>query len=642
MEYQSVLKGIEEQNKDRSLSAKLFRYTGLMQAIEFFSQKLNYEQIIDAAYDFVNELLMTEGCAVFTLNENEYILRKFKGSTLKFDLPFIEEHKTIATYHGTIISGEDLVNKYFDQKLVNEFHLNFAMPMIIENYLFGMILVSNKAEMTAGNDDSIIAESLMKLINNSLENYKRYEELQKVNKDLDEKVFNLFAINHSSKALLSELDIDILQNLSVDVFSELTQSAVTAFVIYEEKSEKFMVKGFRDVFKKLTNPEIEFTLNKRAKIDANKIIIDVTLEPDIRYFNSIFIEGISRIKELDAQYIILLCKNGKILGFVTLGQTVTGNKFNKSVFELIESLSASTYTAISNAKLFSQVNEQKIIIKNKLDKLTRLNNLMKNINSSSRVETLIEMTLKTLGISFDVESAVFGLFRQELNSFEIVDNINIQTEEKYIKVTDKWKEIMFGKSIVEVGTDNVKEFFCENFCEDSKNAAGVLIVPIFIERVEVEIIGVLVVFKYKNVPITDEENLLIIESIAGHVSPVLSNLSTIEDQARFLLPNYIEMFKRDLKDEVTEALECNIPLQVLEIRDGSEFVFGRNNIIDKLKTRYNKVYPFTNNIIFIISDKNDINPVKTVKETSEIKDLTLKSFTLGNDFKTYQEFFTLF
>ena len=61
--------------------------------------------------------------------------------------------------------------------------------------------------------------------------------MQNAKSELDEKVFNLFAINQSSKVLLSELDLSVLYNLSIDVFSELTQSALTSFFLYDEKEK---------------------------------------------------------------------------------------------------------------------------------------------------------------------------------------------------------------------------------------------------------------------------------------------------------------------------------------------------------------------------------------------------------------------
>jgi hypothetical protein len=44
--------------------------------------------------------------------------------------------------------------------------------------------------------------------------------------------------------------------------------------------------------------------------------------------------------------------------------------------------------------------------------------------------------------------------------------------------------------------------------------------------------------RYDRVPLNDEENSLMVESIAGHIAPVMSNLMTIEEQKRFSLPNY--------------------------------------------------------------------------------------------------------
>ena len=55
MEYSEILKQVEEQ-KEKKLSGKIFRYSGLILAVDYFSQKqLGPDH--DAAFDFVNELL---------------------------------------------------------------------------------------------------------------------------------------------------------------------------------------------------------------------------------------------------------------------------------------------------------------------------------------------------------------------------------------------------------------------------------------------------------------------------------------------------------------------------------------------------------------------------------------------------------
>ena len=65
----------------------------------------------------------------------------------------------------------------------------------------------------------------------------------------------------------------------------------------------------------------------------------------------------------------------KILGFVTLGRTVT--EAHKSAFELVDSLASYTYIALSNAILIEFINNQKKLLQEKLDRLIKLNRLSK-------------------------------------------------------------------------------------------------------------------------------------------------------------------------------------------------------------------------------------------------------------------------
>ncbi|MCX7922770.1 MAG: GAF domain-containing protein [Clostridia bacterium] len=643
MEFQSILNRIEEQKKDELLSAKLFRYTGLIQAIEFFSQKLNFDQIMEAAFDFVNELLTLEKSAMFISQGNSFMVKKLKGHDGEImHIKNSNELQNLAKFYGTLIYGKEQLAKFFDENILEVYNVTSVIPLIIDNNLYGFIFISNKTVGDMNSDDYIISESLMKLINNSLENYKRYEELQKANRELDEKIFTLFAINQSSKALLSELSLDVLFNLSVDVFSELTQSAMTGFVLYDEKSETYVLKAFKDIFYKESDVYVNLTSNKLARVDINKIIIDVSVESDVLYFNSIFKEGIEPVRSLKPLYIVLLVKNAKILGFVTLGQSVTDREYKKSIFELIESLASATYIALSNAQLFKQVSEQKKIIQSKLDKLISLNNLMKNINSSTKVDTLLDLTLKTLDISFDVEKALIGIYDKETEAFKITNKMNIETNINIIKPNEHWKKVFEGDTVYDAVEEGPLKYIEKALYDDVGASSGILIVPIYIDRIEIDMLGVMVIFKLRKRPISDQENILTMETIAGHISPVLSNLFTIEEQLRFLLPNYIELFKKDLKNDVQSAIECATDLQVIQVIDSRDFVFRGNAVIDKLKDNYLKVYPFTSNNIFIISDVIDEGIESTIKRITGLNDVKVESMVLGKEFNNFQEFFTLF
>lgn len=645
MEYKSVLKKIEQERKNENLSTKLYRYAGIIKAIDFFSQKLNVDQIIESAFDFVNELLIVEKSAIYSTAQNGFILKKSKGITNTFSfIPSNESLESIPMLYGTLIYGENRLNKYFDKEMLKEFETSIVIPLTTDNVLVGFVFIGNKSnkEGTLDSEDFIIAEALMKLFNNSLEENKRYEELKKVNNTLDEKIFNLFAINQSSKALLSEINLDVLYDLSVDVFAELTQSSATSFVLYDERSEGYVIKGFKDILYRPVDTFNSFMLNKDAKIEQTKLIINLESEKDVNYFIKLFNEEVfSFFRSFDTAYIVLILKNDIILGFVSLGKTTTGYEYKESIFELIESLASSTYIALSNASYFKQVNEQKKIIQNKLNKLISLNKLVKNINSSINLETLLDMTLKTLNASFGVEKAFIALYDKDNELLKIFRKLNLEPKKDEIKVKQSWKKVFEGDIIYDAKQESVNKYFDKNIWENEKDLSGVLIIPIYIEVIEVELKGVIVIFNFNNSLINDEENLLILETIANHTAPVLSNLYTIEEQKRFLLPNIIEVFKSDLKSGIKEAKDFNLELQVIQITNKRDFGFIENNVMDNLKLKFDKVYPLTYNDTFIIESGQIRDIEKIIKEILD-EGVKVRTLVLGKDFKDFKGFFKHF
>lgn len=629
---------------DLDITEKLFRYSGLVEAIDFFSQQLNFEQIIDAAFDFVNEMLLAECSVLYCLGDGQgsYERKKVKGFTGGPDrVKAAKSHDEYAKFYGSILYNRDRMSKYFEEELLNTFRVKLIVPLIAEHGLYGFILVSNKAMGEFSDNDYIIAEVLMKLFNTALNNYKRYEVLQKANMSLDEKIFNLFAINQSSRVLLSELNLNVLYSLSVDVFSELTQSSVTGFVLYDEKSESYRLKAFKDIYYGEKDIYMNLTLSGSALVNTDKLIIDVTDTRDREYFNNLFEEGIEALHELKPMYLVMLVRNNSILGFVSLSCTVTGVEYKNSVFELIESLASSTFISLSNASLFTQVMEQKKYIQSKLDNLINLNNLIKNINSSTRMDILIEMTLKTLDISFGAGKAFIALYDKNNNHFLIADSIGFQYDGE-ISTGHQWEKVLEGNTVLLNSEAEVYDYFEKKFVISLGKISGACIVPIYLDRVESELLGILTVFSFEKTRVGEEENQLILESIAGHIAPVLSNLYTLEEQQKFLLPNHIELFKRSLKDEISQAKEYSLDLQVLEVMDCRDFLFKEDLLCDKLKSYFSKVFPFSYNNIFILDNEVTEGAEELVRSITGVDGLKVKQMVYNKDFSSYTEFFQLF
>lgn len=65
MNYDEILYKVNKQKDSQQITNQLYRYTGLIHAIQFFSQRFSYEQILDYIYDFLNELLIVDQIAVF-------------------------------------------------------------------------------------------------------------------------------------------------------------------------------------------------------------------------------------------------------------------------------------------------------------------------------------------------------------------------------------------------------------------------------------------------------------------------------------------------------------------------------------------------------------------------------------------------
>jgi len=262
MEYGEILKQVEEQKKEKKLAGKIFRYSGLILAVDYFSQRLNSDQILFAVFDFINELLTLESSSLYCLRDGSYQLVREKGRSI--GVKTIRRSKKLddlAVFHGGLLKDRNTILRYFDEDIFANCNIEIIVPVTADDRLEGFMLIPGRISGSFDEDDLIICEVLMNLCNSAMRNYNSYTELRAINQSLDEKIFNLFAINQSSKALLSQLDLDSLYSLAIGVFSELTQSSATGFVLYDEKSEKYVLRSYRFVLENVQS--LDITLDKR-------------------------------------------------------------------------------------------------------------------------------------------------------------------------------------------------------------------------------------------------------------------------------------------------------------------------------------------------------------------------------------------
>ncbi|MCT4542095.1 MAG: GAF domain-containing protein [Vallitalea sp.] len=638
MAYEEMLYNIlEHHKKNQDISKKVYRYTGLIHAIEFFSQKFNLVHLEKYIYEFTNELLLPDKIAIFIKEGKNYELKQKKGyDNNDYTIRYNKQFDNIICYHSGLFNKENLINSFL-REVIDTFPCEFAIPLIMNKELFGFIFV-NKLDGFS-RDDKIIAKALMNLYSTSLTNHKYYKDLEEVSKQLNEKLFNLYAINHSSKVLLKQLDLSTLYKLSISAFAELTQSSFTTFFLYDDISESYKLMSYKDVY----NSNLIMFINLYPAASFNnkdvRMLTDMNNLIHREEFYNLFVNGQEMLKDIKTDYIISIKQNENLIGFVTLGTKVNDSKYEKNIFELIESLASTTYIAISNAKYFEEINRQKEIINNKFNRLVKLNLLMKNINSAKNIDQLIDLTISTLSVFFGVTSGFIGLYDDKKDIINIKDSININNELKEMPFVEGLLPIKNGEKIVLNSMIDIEETFPNDIVEAfEQNYCGGVFVPIFVEDNELKLLGIIGILAIKDKIIGDEENIVTMESIASHIAPVMyqfHSLEQVKEQYKF---DYQTIFLKELEQGLVEAEEFYLELKVLHICMKNQFTFSRINT-EILNEHFKKVYSVDNTNVFIIScEKNPVEKIKMIMGNT----IYCKQYEYGKDFNCVNEFVELF
>jgi len=646
LDYQEILAKIQqEENNDHSTN--LYRYDGILEAISFFTNRLTYDQIIHAAFDFANELLTVHKSVLYLLEDGQY--RRVKSRNLSDapdTIPRNDQLDNFALYVGSVVSGKEYLRTYFSADILDKTEATVMIPLILNNALNGFILMSGRVTADFNENDISVSGTLMNLFNNALESNGRLMELQTANKELDEKIFSLFAINQSAKAMLTEHRLEELNHLAVDVFSELTLSANTGFFLYDPKPEKYALKAYRDVFHPDSEiPSVYLTLKPDARPVVSRQIVNAGDEKDIEYFSSLFEEGIGQLEVLKAKFIVFIFgKGGRILGFVTLGDTISGVGYKKSTFELVDSLASYTYIALDNAMLLKVVNDQKELLELKLNRLITMNTLIKNINSAKNSQQMIDLALETLTVSLGVESCMIALYQPEDRNLLISAATIDSLVGSAIPLSSRLEPLLQGKVIFESDATLVPEYTGDAISDALGDKAGLLAIPIAIEQYdlyEVRLIGAILIFRLRNSLLSEEENTLTFEAIANHMAPLLDGYINLDRQKQEYVPDVMKQFTAGLRAQIDECLEYNFDLEIIRIVDKDTTPFAESISYRMASEQFLNTYAVSYDHTFVVI-QNDFDHNRQVLESiADEANASITCFRLYKDFNSYDELMEL-
>ena len=631
MSYKDILTNIKSQEQNYHTNQKLYRYTGLIQAIEFFSQRFDVHEIIDYAYDFINELLMPEKAAVWQLKDGNYRLVCNKGYKGEINFPYNATFDQIVYFHAGLLTKE-VVENYFPKEFIEAYTFDFVIPLVMDKSFFGFIIVQKSNETSFSAEDEIIASALMQLFSISLTNFMRFRDLETIQAKLDEKVFNLFAINQSTKALLSELSLDGLYDLSISVFSELTQSSFTTFFIKDPISENYELKSYRDVSGRKKLPSLTLYEKKEEQYPYN-VVVDKANEEEYNAFLQLFHNAREVLQELEIEYIVLLKKGDELVGFVTLGKKVNDASYEKGIFELIESLASSTLIAINNAIYIQEIQEKKELINRKLNELMNLNMLMKNMNSAKTLQQVVDLVMTTLNVTFHIDMGFFAQYKEE--QFELVDSIGMSKEHPSITMIEPLEPLLDGSNIILYESDHIQDIFPEELIKQFQlDCSGGLLFPVYMEELDIELLGVLVILSTRKKQLITEENLISLEAIANHIAPVIYQIGKMERIKRNYQLDYTKLFIQELENQLREAQDFSLDLYVLHIYHKKTLRFESEDF-DAWIEDFHHTYKIDHrNLLMITNQQKNIEAITNDLESQ----YEYKIYRYQEDFQSIDDF----
>lgn len=644
MDIRTVLEQIEVDKRTENLTAKLYRYMGLMQSIEHFSQKLSRMQIMNIAYESVNELLVVVQSSLFVREGDQLIIRAKKGVELDgWGLPLTESLRNIALMNKDIINKPKAVRALLGDHLYEAMCAQAIVLFVSDDEIEGLLVVGEKAAGSSFNDDdAIILESLMRLTNNALENQKRLTAMEHLNKQMDDKVFKLSAINQATHLLMSETNTEELYRLSIDAFAELTHSGRTGFFLNNPETGNLELKAYHNT----QSPNEQLTLSlhslEKSLMPENNKLFNMADPSEAEAFSQLFENGAELLEPIGARYVVLLEKKGSIPGFVTLGDKTNGESYTTEQFELIESLASSTYIAVANAGHIEELNRQKSDLHKRLDRLLSLSTLIKNINSCGNVETLLELTGRTLAASFGVKKGLVLLYDSDQDVFRISRKLSVGTVSDVLPTDGIWHNVMEGTVICEQGVDRVRSWLPKEVLPDITGVDGLLVEPIYYTDIHRVVLGAIVVLAFEDTDIRHPESLLTMEAISNHLSLVMTSLHAIERERRFQLPNHVERFKRELKRRIEHAIATNDSFDMVLVTDRRGYVFRENNLAERLEDHYDHIYPVAHNEVFVIPGDDQPTLMEDISRMLEEEEAIIRPIRFGVEYHDFQGFFDLF
>ncbi len=334
-------KNLEEINSD-DMDRRLIELSALFEISQTLNSSLNLQSILNNILLVpMGRMMLGKGLILIKKEGNTFKIETIKGLPHKLQGKEIEI-PDVPTYPFFI---HELEKKDSWISFFKEFKIELMLPIISRTDIIGMLGFSRKISGQSFSENEIeFLGSLTNIATTSIENALVFDEIQKVNRQLDHKIQELNTLFDIGKELNLTLDKNkILKLLSYALMGQIT---VNSFIIALKENESFrtvMVKG--GLFSLKEGEICEHLCKLSSFLNA----------PYLCKEESEYDEELSKVQ---VKVVVPMQIQNETQGYIFLGEKITKQPYLESDLEFLQTLGNVAIISLENARLFVETLEK--------------------------------------------------------------------------------------------------------------------------------------------------------------------------------------------------------------------------------------------------------------------------------------------
>lgn len=333
------LNSFKERHADELNSSELDKRLLELSALFEISQTLNSSLNLKAILDNIllvpmGRMMISKGIILFESNAHEFKIKNLKG--LPFSLLGKEIHISRVPEHPLILKNIDPDEDWI--QVFRQYKLELILPLTSKRDFKGIIGYGAKLNGAEFSSEEIeFLSSLGNIAVQSIDNALMFDKLNKVNRELDQKIQELNTLFEIGKELNQIFDpAGILKQVSYSLMGQMLVNQFFVVLKNKDSAEIAFKKGST-----FSDEKLERCLSqKMPELNAPLLIGDQ--------------DKFSLYNEMGVQLIVPMEIQGETGGYIFLGEKLDRSPYSASNISFLSTLANMTMISLENARLIEE------------------------------------------------------------------------------------------------------------------------------------------------------------------------------------------------------------------------------------------------------------------------------------------------